>query len=131
MPTKNLPQTVLFLQQPLFPLKYLLSSSTYAIDNPRIIKQNSRLVYGGGVPERSKGSDCKSDGLRLRRFESFPLHTEFWESGRSSMVELQPSKLIAWVRFPSPAGFCAHIAQSVEHFLGKEEVTGSSPVVGF
>jgi hypothetical protein len=24
----------------------------------------------------------------------------------------------------------AHIAQSVEHFLGKEEVTGSTPVVG-
>ena len=24
----------------------------------------------------------------------------------------------------------AHIAQVVEHFLGKEEVTGSSPVVG-
>ena len=24
---------------------------------------------------------------------------------------------------------CAHIAQSVEHFLGKEEVTGSSPVM--
>ena len=23
----------------------------------------------------------------------------------------------------------AHIAQSVEHFLGKEEVTGSSPVM--
>ena len=23
----------------------------------------------------------------------------------------------------------AHIAQSVEHFLGKEEVTGSNPVV--
>ena len=61
------------------------------------------------------------------------------------MVELQPSKLIAWVRFPSPAPawlrtnlhrFCedelalAHIAQSVEHFLGKEEVTGSIPVVG-
>jgi hypothetical protein len=47
------------------------------------------------------------------------------------MVELQPSKLIAWVRFPSPAEFwVAHIAQSVEHFLGKEEVTGSIPVVG-
>ena len=26
--------------------------------------------------------------------------------------------------------FYAHIAQSVEHFLGKEEVTGSNPVVG-
>ena len=24
----------------------------------------------------------------------------------------------------------AHIAQSVEHFLGKEEVTGSIPVMG-
>ena len=48
------------------------------------------------------------------------------------MVELQPSKLIAWVRFPSPADYTqAHIAQSVEHFLGKEEVTGSNPVVGF
>ncbi len=47
------------------------------------------------------------------------------------MVELQPSKLIVWVRFPSPAPFeQAHIAQLVEHFLGKEEVTGSSPVVG-
>ena len=27
-------------------------------------------------------------------------------------------------------GFQAHVAQAVEHFLGKEEVTGSSPVVG-
>ena len=25
----------------------------------------------------------------------------------------------------------AHVAQSVEHFLGKEEVTGSIPVMGF
>ena len=71
------------------------------------------------------------------------------------MVELQPSKLIAWVRFPSPApplyimdglevwawnmgwkrvvaksGSAAHIAQSVEHFLGKEEVIGSIPIMG-
>jgi hypothetical protein len=29
-----------------------------------------------------------------------------------------------------PVCFPAHIAQSVEHFLGKEEVTGSNPVVG-
>ena len=35
------------------------------------------------------------------------------------------------VRFPLPAPItgCAHIAQSVEHFLGKEEVTGSNPVM--
>ena len=65
------------------------------------------------------------------------------------MVEPQPSKLMVWVRFPSPApsapvmrvslevglGFdseiaAAHVAQSVEHVLGKDEVTGSIPVVG-
>ena len=36
-----------------------------------------------------------------------------------------------WVRFPSPAPFneLAHVAQAVEHFLGKEEVTGSTPVM--
>jgi preprotein translocase SecE subunit len=49
------------------------------------------------------------------------------------MVEPQPSKLMAWVRFPSPAPIvCAISPHSlvVEHFLGKEEVTGSIPVVG-
>jgi hypothetical protein len=68
--------------------------------------------------------------------------------GCSSMVEPQPSKLMVWVRFPSPAPAlleqcgdgskwiarvavkCAHVAQSVEHVLGKDEVTGSNPVVG-
>ena len=67
------------------------------------------------------------------------------------MVEPQPSKLMMWVRSPSPAPLylarrggtrawisgarlydfeLAHIAQAVEHSLGKGEVTGSSPVVG-
>ena len=66
------------------------------------------------------------------------------------MVEPQPSKLIMWVRSPSPAPIfpawrvrfealgvvkpdcidLAHIAQVVEHSLGKGEVTGSSPVMG-
>ena len=32
--------------------------------------------------------------------------------------------------FKSPLEYHALIAQSVEHFLGKEEVTGSSPVEG-
>ena len=53
--------------------------------------------------------------------------------GHSSMVEPQPSKLMMRVRFPLPApkkgSSFAHIAQSVEHFLGKEEVTGSNPVM--
>ena len=60
------------------------------------------------------------------------------------MVEPQPSKLMMTVRARSPAptgarstgceikyvNGSAHIAQSVEHFLGKEEVTGSNPVMG-
>ena len=58
------------------------------------------------------------------------------------MVEHQFSKLITRVRFPpsAPNTTCfntasfntalhAHVAQSVEHFLGKEEVTGSIPVM--
>jgi hypothetical protein len=71
------------------------------------------------------------------------------------MVEPQPSKLMAWVRFPSPAPrmsrakatpfvrrvesaagdfrrsekVLADVAQLVEHVLGKDEVTGSIPVV--
>ena len=66
------------------------------------------------------------------------------QSGCSLMVKLQPSKLVTRVRFPSPAPEMpvppkgrhgvttsrkdAAVAQSVEHFLGKEEVTGSIPV---
>src|ERR1700734_1170322 len=76
--------------------------------------------FRGGVPKRPTGADCKSAGLRLRRFESYPLHHEGVDSktadsvvrieyfgviqgGCSSMVEPQPSKLMTWVRFPSPA----------------------------
>ena len=54
------------------------------------------------------------------------------------MVEQQPSKLMTRVRFPSPAlvwRACsatalalAAVAQLVERVLGKDEVTGPSPV---
>src|SRR4029077_15642954 len=55
--------------------------------------------------------------------------------GCSSMVEPQPSKLMGWVGFPSPAPLegspllSAHVAQLVEHVLGKDEVSGSIPLV--
>jgi hypothetical protein len=32
------------------------------------------IALAGEVPEWTKGADCKSAGLCLRRFESFPLH---------------------------------------------------------
>ena len=67
--------------------------------------------------------------------------------GIGILVVHQPSKLEKGVRFPHPApyasgasrwveverpdvDFRAHVAQSVEHVLGKDEVTGSIPVVG-
>ena len=62
-------------------------------------------------------------------------------AGIAQLVEREPSKL--GVAGSSPVSRSkrhlgkrvrwqsAHVAQSVEHFLGKEEVTGSIPVVGF
>ena len=49
------------------------------------------------------------------------------------MVELQPSKLdVAGSRPVSRSNHLntAHVAQLAEHVLGKDEVTGSTPVVG-
>ena len=50
------------------------------------------LKCSGGLPKRSNGSDCKSDGLGLRRFESYTPHSiersleEFEEYGRQPSV---------------------------------------------
>ena len=66
----------------------------------RLAKRIPGSYVRGGVPKRPTGADCKSAGLCLRRFESYPLHHL---CGCSSMVEPQPSKLMVWVRFPSPA----------------------------
>ncbi len=57
------------------------------------------------------------------------------------MVESRPSKPLVAGSSPvsrsgggrqgdSPLVLQAHVAQSVEHILGKDEVTGSNPVVG-
>ena len=71
-------------------------------------------LHFGGVPEWSKGSDCKSDGSAFGgsnpppstiyiRGVGGPDGVEVSKRGCSSMVEPQPSKLMMWVRFPSPA----------------------------
>src|SRR3990172_13219421 len=79
----------------------------------------------GGVPKWSTGADCKSAGdafvgsnptpstiddvgrCRVGFNRLLVTGTEkrgYWEAGGcSSMVEPQPSKLMVWVRFPSPA----------------------------
>src|SRR5262249_7091191 len=94
----------------------------------------------GEVPERPKGADCKSAGKRLRRFESSPLHSTECEiehrmrRGSSSVGRARAfqargrgfdSRLpLLVVSVDMTVETCAHVAQSVEHFLGKEEVTG-------
>ena len=99
------------------------------------LRQNWMSSFGG-VPEWPKGSDCKSDGSAY--VGSNPTPSTMKERsqrhgmlrGYSSVVEPQPSKLMARVRSPLPAPAAnAHIAQQVEHFLGKEEAIGSSPIV--
>ncbi len=100
-----------------------LTSAPHGL-NPARSRQPGRASGCGGVPEWLKGTDCKSVGLRLRWFESNPLHIAhpgiagptspgqgdrtWWVRGASrrgcsSMVEPQPSKLVVRVRFPSPA----------------------------
>ena len=80
----------------------------------------------GEMAERSMAADCKSAGVRLRRFESFSPHNF------AGVVQWQNTSLPSWSReFDSHHPLVhAYVAQSVEHFLGKEEVTGSNPVVG-
>ena len=76
-----------------------------------------------------------SSGRRRKTVKVGEFHRATCGSGGcSSMVEPQPSKLMTWVRFPLPAPArsekSAHVAQSVEHVLGKDEVIGSIPIVG-
>ncbi len=44
----------------------------------------------GGVAERSKAADCKSADVRLRRFESYPLHQRF---GGAVVPGAQPAEV--------------------------------------
>ena len=73
------------------------------------------------VARIGRAADSKSAGWG---FESL-LACHF--CGCSSMVEPQPSKLITWVRFPSPAPIGA-LAQLGERLLCTQEVSGSIPL---
>ncbi len=86
----------------------------------------------GQVPKRPNGAGCKPAGAILRRFESFPAHIKLG-AGIAQLVEQRPSK--PFVAGSSPVSRLyevvnAHVAQSVEHVLGKDGVTSSSLVVG-
>ncbi len=86
----------------------------------------------------------------VRILPSPPAIYEWRRAGVAQLVEREPSKLgvagsnpVSRSRsarcardgragsFQSRRLGAAHVAQSVEHFLGKEEVMGSIPVMGF
>ena len=114
------------------------------------------VLNKGEVAEWTKAADCKSAGASLRRFESFPPHSyaglcisDFGSKKLFSFAVRNPQSAIkaAGVAqlarasafqaegrgFESrlPLLYCqAHVAQAVEHILGKDVVGGSSPPVG-
>ena len=81
------------------------------------------------------GAGCKPAGLRLRRFKSFSAHhfhrtsVSQQSAGVAQLVEQEFSKLQVIGSSPFTRSICP-CSSGVEHFLGKEEVTGSNPVMG-
>ena len=92
----------------------------------------------GRVPERSKGTDCKSVATGFEGSNPSPstaaiqmMNGAINFAGVAQLVELQPSKLdVAGSRPVSRSINTAHVAQLAEHVLGKDEVTRSIRVVG-
>ena len=96
----------------------------------------------GRVPERSKGTDCKSVATGFEGSNPSPStaamvgakNNGLKFAGVAQLVELQPSKLdVAGSRPVSRSATTtttAHLAQLAEHVLGKDEVTRSIRVVG-
>ena len=64
--------------------------------------------------------------LRLRRFESCSPH---FKADVAQLVERQPSKLSVESSSLFIRSKC-RCSSVVEHFLGKEEVMGSNPIIG-
>ena len=117
---------------------------------PRIFGEAGQ--YPGGIPERSKGSDCKSDGHAFTGSNPVPptkipaspsccghrLASTTPSLRRCRMVGAGPvstrpggpctcgARALRALRAPwLLTGCCSSV---VEHFLGKEEVMGSSPI---
>ncbi len=86
--------------------------------------------YTGEVAEWIKAADCKSAGESLRRFESCP--PQKFCAGVAQLARASAFQAEGRGFEPRlPLIFrSAHVAQSVEHVLGKDEVSGSSPLVG-
>ena len=94
------------------------------------------LKVSGGIPEWPNGTDCKSVGVRLRRFESsFPHTLKEYQRGSSSVGRATAFQAVGRefeTRLPLKATdglFCLR-SSGVECVLGKDEVVGSIPIEG-
>jgi hypothetical protein len=85
--------------------------------------------YRGWAEKDAATRGTRSSAVpRLRK-----VHGVLRSGGNSSAVERQPSKLGVAGSNPvsrSRSRVCAHVAQSVERVLGKDEVSGSIPDMG-
>jgi hypothetical protein len=86
----------------------------------------------GQVPKWLNGTGCKPVAETLRRFESFPAH--FQRRGNSSVGRAAAFQAVCRgfeSRFPLHLNSMdAHVAQLVEHVLGKDGVISSTLIVG-
>ncbi len=124
------------------PSPALLDSSVF----PRATLDIGSNSVGRVIPIHRDWSRVRVPSPALLDSSVFP--RAMLDIGSNSVVRVIPlHRDWSRVRVPSPALFIivlhlpegcrasgvdfrqAHVAQSVEHFLGKEEVTGSSPVV--
>ena len=54
---------------------------------PECPRARSRVGYSGEVPKRSNGTDCKSVGICLRRFESCHSHNTYLTEGYEDVCD--------------------------------------------
>src|SRR5208337_2618886 len=93
-----------------------------------IASSREDIFQSGEVPKWPKGADCKSAGAAFGGSNP-PLSTICpQDAGIAQWPEHQPSKLrVAGSSPVSRSSYWAHVAQLVEHFLGKEEVHRFDP----
>ena len=116
-----------------------LPAIAYGGSNPplSILQVTTRTMICGS----SSGGRARAFQARGRGFDSrLPLHSTClapaWKPGAALPraargLGASEERSARSARAPhGPPGDLAHVAHSAEHFLGKEEVTGSNPVVG-
>ena len=113
-----------------------LASSTADAGHESVAPGTKVKPKGAGVAERSMAADCKSAGQCPTVVQIHPPAPVFVSCGSNSGVESQPSKLLVAGSNPVSRSSLrgslarAHVAQAVEHVLGKDGVISSILIVG-